>query len=134
MSSTSGGLFHTLHFFTIHYIQYTTHCINTVQYITMVHYFIIPYILLHTVHYIILYSTIQWYIMPLLRKYCTLHYLLCKYCMVHYNSTLLFLFYWCNYFTVLCTKQYALFTVKYITIHYSTLLHYSTQEHYCNDR
>ena len=34
----------------------------------------------------ILYSTLQSYIMSLLRKYCTVHYLFCKFCTVHYSS------------------------------------------------
>ena len=37
----------------------------------------------------ILYSTLQSYIMSLLRKYCTVHYLFCKYCTVHYSGALL---------------------------------------------
>ena len=34
----------------------------------------------------ILYSTLQSYIMSLLRKYCTVHYLFCKFCTVHYSG------------------------------------------------
>ena len=34
----------------------------------------------------ILYSTLQSYIMSLLRKYCTVHYLYCKFCTVHYSG------------------------------------------------
>ena len=37
----------------------------------------------------ILYSTLQSYIMSLLRKYCTVHYLFCKFCTVHYSGALL---------------------------------------------
>ena len=32
------------------------------------------------------YSTSQWYIMSLLRKYCTVDYLFCKYCTVRYSG------------------------------------------------
>ena len=70
----SGILFHDY----VNTVQYIMYC--TVHYsATLCHYYV------NTAQYIIyiLNSTLQWYNMSLLGKYCTVHDLFCKYCMVH---------------------------------------------------
>ena len=103
----------------------------------------------NTVQYIILYSTLQWYIMSLLRNYCTVHYLFRKYLqyitVVHYlvrkyctvltsvdsNDILYNSMHLCHYYVN--TVQYIMYTVQYITVLYSiyVIMTYCTTVMYC---
>ncbi len=89
----------------------------------MVHYVIITYCKYCTAHYV-LYSTLQWYNMSLLRKYCTVHYLFRKYYTVHYITVVHYLLR--KYCTVSTLQWYILSllrknTVQYITYSVNTL-------------
>jgi hypothetical protein len=59
----------------------------------------------------ILYNSMQYALMSLLRKYCTVHYV---YCTVHYSGTL------CHYYVN--TVQYITYSVN--TVQYITVVHY----------